>query len=115
MTDEPSPHPEASDLAVFWEESVARFGVGLPRHPAAVRVHSHIPSAMRRPRHVQIEDTGPPDADGWVTLSVQLQTEEEACSYILRFGPLIEVLEPQALRRKITGSAESVVVLYTDR
>jgi predicted DNA-binding transcriptional regulator YafY len=54
----------------------------------------------------------PADADGWVKLSVQFEVEEEACQYVLSFGPQVEVLEPPELRGKIMHLAEDVVALY---
>jgi len=91
---------------------IAVFRAGLPRYPATVRVTPDMLPRMRRLRYAQIEDMSPPDADGWVTLSVQFETEDEACGYVLGLGPQIEVIEPQALRRKVINSAESIVTLY---
>lgn len=78
-----------------------------------VRVIPDILPRVRALRYARIEDISPPDEDGWVTLSVRFETEEEACEYVLGFGPQIEVLEPPELREKVICLAESVVASYT--
>lgn len=112
VTGQPGVRPEACDLGTYWEESIARFRAGLPRYPATVRVRPDIVPAMRRLRYARIEEASPPDADGWVTVSVQFDTEDEACGYVLRFGPQIEVLEPGELRERVIDLSERVVALY---
>jgi hypothetical protein len=61
---------------------------------------------------VWVGNVSPPDEDGWVTLPVQFEAEDEACEYVLSFGPRIEVIEPEALRHRVISSAENVVALY---
>ena len=114
VTDQPCVRPEGFDLAAHWQASVVRFKADLPRYPATVRATPDIVPRIRRLRYARVEDVGPPDADGWVTLSVQFETEDEACQYVLGFGSQIEVIEPPALRHRVISSAESVVALYQD-
>jgi predicted DNA-binding transcriptional regulator YafY len=63
-------------------------------------------------RYARIMDQEPPDADGWIKLLVQFEVENEACQYVLSFGPQAEVLEPPELRAKIMRLAQEVVALY---
>jgi len=115
MTDQPCVRPKDFDLAAYWEQSCADFIASLPRYPATVRVVREILPRIRALRYARIEGVSPPDEDGWITLSVQFETEEEACEYVLGFGPQIEVLEPQELREKVIHLAESVVAFYAQR
>jgi predicted DNA-binding transcriptional regulator YafY len=108
--------PKAFDLAAFWIQSSANFRASLLRYAATLRV---APTVFPRLRHSgrcgQMEQADPPDADGWRYVSMQFETEEEACGYVLSFGPQIEVVEPQALRDKVINTAESVTTFYAHR
>ncbi len=113
MTEQRCTRPPGFDLAAHWEESKARFVAGLPRYPATVRVAPAVlPRLRSRWRYARIEQEDPPDAEGWVKLSVQFETEEEAYAYVLSCGPQVEVLEPPALREQVISLAERIVALY---
>ena len=112
LAGEPCAWPRGYDLAAYWEESVARFREGLPRYPAVVRARAETVEALGRLRYVRLERQSPPDAGGWVTVSVQFETEKEACQYVLGFGPRIEVLEPEELWERVRREAEGVVAMY---
>ena len=66
-------------------------------------------------RYARIEHEHPPDADGWIKLSMDFEEERNACEYVIGFGPHIEVVEPQALRERVIRLAESVVAFYARR
>lgn len=102
--------PQGFDLAAFWEQSSASFRANRARYSATVRA---APAALLAMRCLQkCEEVEPPDGEGWVTLALQFESEEEACGYVLSLGPQIEVLEPQALRARVRGVAENTVALY---
>jgi predicted DNA-binding transcriptional regulator YafY len=112
-TDQPCRRPNDFDLAAYWEQSSAQFVANLPRYPARVRVAPGMVSRIRAAwRYARIEREDPPDADGWIGLSVQFEVEDEACEYVLSLGPQIEVVEPPELREKVLRLAESVVAFY---
>jgi predicted DNA-binding transcriptional regulator YafY len=113
LLDAPSFRPADFDLASFWEESAAKFRAHLPGYRARVRVRRE--AVKRMPfagRFARIEQTGSPDADGWVEVSLRFDVEEMACEYALGFGTLLEVLEPESLRERVAASARAVVALY---
>jgi predicted DNA-binding transcriptional regulator YafY len=113
VLDEPCARPPDFDLAAYWERSTASFIVNLPRYPATVQVDPAILPAIRQGGHYsRIEREGPPDTDGWVPLNIVFEEEHSACEYVLSFGPLIEVLEPAALRGQVLQAAAGVVALY---
>ena len=112
VTDQPCIRPEGFDLAAHWEASVVRFKADLPRYPATLRAIPDIVPHIRRLRYTQVQDVSEPDADGWVTVSVQFETECEACMYVLGFGSQVEVIEPPALRQQVIYAAKSVIALY---
>ena len=113
VTGEACVRPKDFDLAAYWERASADFIAALPRYPATVRVTSGLVSRIRSTwRYARVLHEGPPDAAGWVTLSVQFETEDEACIYVLGLGPQIEVLEPSELREKIVHLAQDLLALY---
>jgi predicted DNA-binding transcriptional regulator YafY len=113
LTDQPCVRPPAFDLAAYWEQSSARFQATLPRYDATVRVAPAIlPRMPYAGRFARIERVGAPDAEGWMKVELRFQMEEEACAYVLGFGPQIEVLEPPSLRAKVIALAESVLAFY---
>ncbi|MFE7265111.1 helix-turn-helix transcriptional regulator [Streptomyces sp. NPDC057592] len=105
------------DLAGFWEERAAQFARSLLRAEVRVRVSPEgvrrLPYAMDRSA-VQdaLDAAGPPDAEGWLALTLQVESMEVAYSQLLSLGPESEVLEPAALRERFTAAAERLRELY---
>ncbi|MEU0633690.1 YafY family protein [Streptomyces sp. NPDC005989] len=105
------------DLAGFWEERAAQFARSLLRAEVRVRVSPEgvrrLPYAMDRSA-VQdaLDAAGPPDAEGWLALTLRVESMEVAYSQLLSLGPESEVLEPAALRERFTAAAERLRELY---
>jgi predicted DNA-binding transcriptional regulator YafY len=115
LADQPSVRLPDFDLAAYWEQSAAEFKANLPRYPTLLRAAPEI--LARLPlmwRFAQIERVDPPDADGWSKAAVLFELEEEACLYVLSFGPHIEVLEPPALRDRVIAVAQLIVAFYAE-
>ena len=66
-------------------------------------------------RFARIEQTGQPDEEGWVPVTLRFDVEEMACEYALSFGTQLEVIEPEALREKVIEAAKSIVAFYEQR
>jgi predicted DNA-binding transcriptional regulator YafY len=115
-TGEPCTRPPDFNLAAYWEQSTADFKANLPRYLATLRADASIVSYMRVvDRYARVEHASPPDADGWVTLSMLFEEEHNACEYVLRFGAQVEVVEPPALRERVIRTAESIVAFYAQQ
>jgi predicted DNA-binding transcriptional regulator YafY len=113
ITEQPCVRPTSFDLAAYWEEAKTRFVSRLPEYRVFVRADAGILAQMRYAgRYSRIEQVDPADADGWSPVALRFETEEDACAFILGFGPRIEVIEPQALRAKVRELAEGVAALY---
>jgi predicted DNA-binding transcriptional regulator YafY len=116
IRDEPATRPPDFDLATFWARSAAELVGSLPRYPITVRV---APEAVRRlwipGAYARVEQVGEPEPDGWHTVRLLLQTESEACSYVLGFGPLMEVVEPVPLRERVVRVAGEIMAFYGAR
>jgi predicted DNA-binding transcriptional regulator YafY len=116
VLDETCRRPPDFDLAAFWERSAAQYRAHLPAYRARVRVRQEIVARMPYAgRFARIEQTGKPDKDGWVEVSLRFDVEEMACEYALGFGTQLEVLEPSALRERVLAAARSVVDFYTEK
>lgn len=116
MTDEPCVRPAGFDVAAYWKQSTVDFKANLPRYPTILRVDPEALEWMRNSfRATRIEQADPPDEQGWIKVAMRFDVEEEACQYILGFGPRIEVLEPEALRDKVIQAAEDVVAFYAQQ
>lgn len=113
VSEESCERPEGFDLAAFWAGSVARFKSHGPSFRATLRAHKSVlhllPYAGRFSR---VEALGEPDADGWATVRMRFQFEEDAAGLALGFGTRVEVVEPEGLREKLLRMAEEVVRFY---
>jgi predicted DNA-binding transcriptional regulator YafY len=116
LLDEQIVRPPDFDLAAFWENSSAQFRAHLPAYRARVRVRQEIVARLPYAgRFARIEQTGEPDGEGWIKVSLRFDAEEMACEYALGFGTQLEVLEPQSLREKVLAAAQSVVAFYAQK
>ncbi|MFF3952342.1 helix-turn-helix transcriptional regulator [Streptomyces sp. NPDC001890] len=105
------------DLSGFWEERAAQFARSLLRAEVRVRVSPEgvrrLPYAMDRSAvRDALDAAGPPDAEGWLALTLRVESMEVAYSQLLSLGPESEVLEPAALRERFTAAAERLRELY---
>jgi predicted DNA-binding transcriptional regulator YafY len=116
VTDEPFERPTDFDLAAFWESWCAGQEERRPHYPVTVRVAPELVPLLPLYFGERIRDTiaqaAPPDAEGWITLTLPFERLEAARERILGFGRAVEVLEPQALRHSIIDFATQIVAFY---
>lgn len=116
VSEEPCERPEGFDLAAFWAGSVARFKSNAPRFRATFRAHKSVLHLLPYAgRFARVESPGEAGADGWATVRMRFQFEEDACAFALGFGTRVEVVEPANLRERILRAAEEVVAFYKGR
>ncbi|QNG20098.1 YafY family transcriptional regulator [Rhodococcus triatomae] len=97
-------------LGEWWDEHTARFDRSLLRYDCRVRLS---PRGWRRlPDVVGIEASrvqpGEPDAQGWVSVDLRLESEEVAADQLIALGDGVEVLAPAALRVALRAVGEAV-------
>jgi predicted DNA-binding transcriptional regulator YafY len=106
--------PRNFDLARFWAQSIERFEAGLYRGTATLRATREGLKALRSLSAAVAEavDRTKPAAKGWTRLTIPIESIEHAASQLLFVGAECEVLQPPALRERITRSVAALARLY---
>jgi len=110
---------EDFDLPAFWEEQAEQFARSILRAEVVVRLsaagvrrlpYAVDPAAARE----ALEAAGAPDddGDGWVSVTLPVESEEVAHSQLAGLGPEVEVLAPESLRVRFAGDAVRLAALY---
>jgi len=101
--------PAKFNLGAYWRESTAQlqqarqsYEVTLLLDPQAARSMSRWMDA------VPVESRAAKIPEGWATLRVRFENEEQARFVTLGFGPRAKVLEPKQLRERILADARAV-------
>jgi predicted DNA-binding transcriptional regulator YafY len=104
--------PKDFDLVRFWTGSSRAYEVGLYRAEAVLRAS---PRALRRLERLGAtvadaarESAQPPDADGWVQITLPIESIEQAAIDLLHLGTEAEVLKPTELRRRLATTAREM-------
>lgn len=93
------------DLSRYWEEARTRMEARRP-FPVVVRVDPECAGELlERPLTLLRIDHG---ADGAVEAEIDLESLGHAVSFVLGFGPCLEVLAPAALRAAVAETAEAL-------
>ncbi|MEU6661440.1 YafY family protein [Streptomyces sp. NPDC046821] len=108
---------EDFDLPGFWEERAEEFAQSILRAEVVLRLS---PEGLHRLRHViepvsaraARESAGEPDDQGWVTVTVPVESEDIAYTQLLGLGPDAEVIGPQALRERFAEAARRMADRY---
>lgn len=108
---------EEFDLPGFWAERAEQFARSILRAEVVVRLS---PDGVRRlPYAVDpaaareaLAAAGGPDADGWLTLTLPVESEQVAHSQLMGLGPEVEVLAPQSLRARFVDDVARLGRLY---
>ncbi|MFE3638109.1 YafY family protein [Streptomyces cellostaticus] len=105
------------DLPSFWAGQAERFARSILR--AAVVVRLSAAGARRLPYAVDpvaareaLAAAGEPDAGGWTTVTVAVESEEVAHEQLTALGPEAEVLAPAALRERFAADAARLAARY---
>jgi predicted DNA-binding transcriptional regulator YafY len=101
-------------LARVWKEEVSRFEASLRRAQATIRVHD---AAIARVSSLGTDAAqaiygAKPDAEGWRTATIWIESVQHAAGLLLAFDSEVEVLSPEALRRELAVRAGRVTALY---
>jgi len=116
VTNERFARPPGFELARYWAQATERFEAGLIRGTAELRAS---PLGLKRLRLLgsalaeAVDKAGAEtDAEGWVRLTIPIETIERTILELLKVGCEAEVLAPDALREAMGESARRLAALY---
>ncbi|MFJ9036217.1 helix-turn-helix transcriptional regulator [Streptomyces sp. NPDC102406] len=115
--DERFTRDEEFDLPAFWEERAAQFARAILRAEVVVRLTAE---GVRRLPDVTdpvaareaLEAAGAPDAEGWVTVTLPVESQDVAYAQLMAVGPEAEVVAPAALRERFARAARRMCQWY---
>ncbi len=108
---------ESFDLPGFWDAQAERFARSILRTEVVVRLsaagvralpHAVDPVAARD----ALARAGEPDARGWVTLTLGVESEDVAHTQLTALGAEAEVVSPASLRARFARDAARLAELY---
>ncbi|MFI6347043.1 helix-turn-helix transcriptional regulator [Streptomyces sp. NPDC050560] len=106
------------DLPAFWRARAAEFARAMLRATVRLRVSPAgarmLPAAASPadPVREALAAAEGPDEDGWVTLSLPVESHEVAYAQLLTLGPEAEILGPAPLRERFARAARRTARLY---
>jgi predicted DNA-binding transcriptional regulator YafY len=104
LLEQPAQRPAGFDLAEYWRTSTEELRKGWTRYRATLRLEPRAAASLRMWRSAEPDAAGAgADPEGWVTLRLQFDDEEQACFVVLGHGSRAEVIEPAELRRKVAA------------
>ena len=105
------------DLAKYWSASTKRFEASVYRSTATLRAS---PLGLRRLQsfspavaEAALRTAIAPDADGWIRLTIPIESVEDAARELLRLGAETEVLEPVELRELLKSATARLAAIYS--
>lgn len=117
LLDERFERPPGFDLATYWRGYLADFQARLYQGHAVVRfspvARDRLPDLVGADVRAAVAATGSaPDAAGWVTATVPIESLTHAEGQFLRFGAEVEILRPERLRERIARIAAALAERY---
>ncbi len=104
------------DLAAYWADATQRFEEGVYRDFATLRASAVGLKRLKAFSPVVAQavqrTAAAPDASGWFTVTVPIESVEHAAREMLRLGAEAEVLPPPELRPQMRDAARAMRVLY---
>lgn len=114
--------PDGFDLAEYWRAWSEGFERRLHSETATVRLsplgRRLVPVYLGSVGAAALEEAdragaGEPDADGWCTVRLPVEAGRPGVGELLRFGPDLEVLDPEELRAAVAEAVTTTVARYT--
>ncbi|MEV4706479.1 YafY family protein [Actinoplanes sp. NPDC049316] len=117
IRDEPVTRPAGFDLAAFWREWTDRYESSVYTDTATVRMTTEalarmayvFPPEMSRVARAEATE---PDASGWVTTRVPIESVRHGHIELLKLGADAEVLTPPELRERFAETARGLMATY---
>ncbi|MFE0514621.1 WYL domain-containing protein, partial [Streptomyces sp. NPDC058964] len=111
------PRPAAFDLPGFWAAQAEAFARSILRTEVVVRLSQE---GVRRLAYAvdpvsgreALENAGGADGEGWVRVTLPVESEEVAHTQLTALGPEVEVVAPVTLRERFARDAARLARLY---
>lgn len=111
-TDQRFERPKDFDLVRFWTTSTRAYEIGVYRANAVLRLSpqglAQLDGLGTAVQQAARESAGSPEKDGWVRVTIPIESIDQAAVDLLRLGTDAEVLKPATLRRRL-AKGKSVV------
>ncbi|WP_433547984.1 helix-turn-helix transcriptional regulator [Streptomyces sp. CA-294286] len=117
VTDEPFVRDADFDLPGFWASRAADFARSLLRDEVRLRLSAAGAAALPRVTDAMasreaLAAAEPPDAAGWVRVTLRVESVEVAYTQLLGLGAEVEVLGPEELRGRMAETGRRLAGLY---
>ena len=104
------------DLPAFWKRWCATYEESQESYLVTLRISPQLFNLLplffgSRSRAIAAQ-AGPPDDQGWVTLTLPFESLEAARERVMSFGSGAEIIAPEALRSSVVDYARQIVSFY---
>jgi len=110
LLDKPSHRPGDFDLAEYWRTSTKQFQDAWPRLSATLRLEPRVAQWVKSWQTATPVEPDIPDPEGWITLRVQFDHEDEARFMVLGLGSRVELIDPPSLRERVAAEVQKMTV-----
>src|SRR5216683_2824940 len=116
VTEESFKRPKDFDLTRFWVTSSRTFETSVYHSNATLRVTARgfakLDVLGSLVAQAAAETATPADADGWLSVTIPIESVERAASGLIALGADAEVVEPSELRERLAATVQELVRLY---
>jgi predicted DNA-binding transcriptional regulator YafY len=110
--------PASFDLPEYWRAYLRDYDGRRLRTGATVRLRAALLPALSERLDAAMaegiaETAGEPDADGWVTATMPVESADYTVPRLLGLGPGVEVLEPAELRGRMAETIAALQAMYS--
>lgn len=110
VIDAPSVRPADFDLVAYWKSSTAQFMESRHRYRATLQLEPNAAEKVKAWRMCSpAQSEGAADPEGWITLGVQFEDEDQALFVVLGFGPRVRVIDPASLRDRVAADVAALM------
>ncbi len=115
LLDEAFERPADFDLAAYWKSATEELRKGRHRYEATLRLEPGAAASFQKWRTASSQPpSSEPGAEGWVTLRVQFDDEEQAAFVVLGLGPRVDVIAPASLGTRVAADHAAAVARRPD-
>ncbi len=104
--------PAGFDLAVHWHRAEQQFRDVTPTFNVYLRVHERVFVFFPQVMDGRYLVTEAADDDGWMTMTAQFYSMEEAVTIVMGLGANARVIQPQELLDNLLATARAILEVY---